>query len=201
MATWLRDHSMAGRLTLDEFSERVETVYAARFGQELVAVREDCPTPPCRGPRRGRKATRVTLAVFSHVGRRGRLRLRRRTAAISAFADIDFDLREAQVDRPETSVIVLALFGNVDVYVPEAVNVDLGGLTIFGHSRELGAGRGPARRPYHPRPDPRMLRDHRSLEGAAARARQLQRHHPGATGSAPAAAPDQITPIQPGWGA
>jgi hypothetical protein len=33
---------------------------------------------------------------------------------------------------------VLALFGNVDVYVPEAVNVDLGGLTIFGHSREWG---------------------------------------------------------------
>jgi hypothetical protein len=137
-ATWLRDHLMAGRLTLDEFSERLETVYAARFGQELVAVREGLPdTPVARVPSR-RKATRLTLAVFSHVGRRGRLRLRRRTAAISAFADIDFDLREAEVDRPETSVILLALFGNVDVYVPDAVNVDLGGLTVFGHSREWG---------------------------------------------------------------
>jgi hypothetical protein len=138
-ATWLRDHLMAGRLTLDEFSERVETVYAARFGRELAAVREGLPdTPVARAPSR-RKATRLTLAVFGHVGRRGRVRLRRRSAAISAFADIDFDLREAEVDRPETSIMVLALFGNVDVYVPEGVNVDVGSLTIFGHSREWGA--------------------------------------------------------------
>lgn len=137
-ATWLRDHLMAGRLTLDEFSERVETVYAARFGQELVAVREGLPdTPVARAPSR-RKATRLTVAVFGHVGRRGRVRLRRRSAAVSAFADIDFDLREAEVDRPETSIMVLALFGNVDVYVPEGVNVDVGSLTIFGHSREWG---------------------------------------------------------------
>ncbi len=137
-ATWLRDHLLAGRLTLDEFSERVETVYAARFGQELAAVREGLPdTPVARGATR-RKATRLTVAMFGHVGRRGRLQLPRRSAAISAFADIDFDIREAEVGRPETSIIVLALFGNVDIYVPDAVNVDLGGLTIFGHSREWG---------------------------------------------------------------
>ena len=58
---------------------------------------------------------------------------------MSAFADIDFDLRETEIGRPETSVMVLALLGNVDIYVPEAINVDLGGLTIFGHSREWGS--------------------------------------------------------------
>jgi hypothetical protein len=137
-ATWLRGHLLAGRLTLDEFSERVETVYAARFGQELVPVREGLPdTPVAPGPSR-RKATRLTFAAFGHVGRRGRLRLPRRSAAISAFADIDFDLREAEVDRPETSIVALAWFGNIDIYVPDGVNVDLGGLTVFGHSREWG---------------------------------------------------------------
>ncbi len=33
---------------------------------------------------------------------------------------------------------VLVAFGNVDVYVPEGVNVDVGGFTIFGHRREWG---------------------------------------------------------------
>ena len=37
------------------------------------------------------------------------------------------------------AVTVLAAFGNVDVYVPEGVNVDVGGLTVFGHRRDWGA--------------------------------------------------------------
>ena len=35
-------------------------------------------------------------------------------------------------------VRVFVFFGNVDVYVPEAVDVDVGGLTIFGHRRDWG---------------------------------------------------------------
>ena len=138
-AAWLRDHLLAGRLTMDEFSERVETVYSARFGQELVAVRDGLPENPVAPTASRRKPTLLTAALFGHVTRRGRLRLRSRTAIMSAFADIDFDLRETEIGRPETSVMVLALLGNVDIYVPEAINVDLGGLTIFGHSREWGS--------------------------------------------------------------
>ena len=33
---------------------------------------------------------------------------------------------------------VVAAFGNVDIYVPEGVNVDVGGLTVFGHCRDWG---------------------------------------------------------------
>ena len=33
---------------------------------------------------------------------------------------------------------VLAAFGNVDVYVPEGVNVDVGGISLFGHRRDWG---------------------------------------------------------------
>ena len=33
---------------------------------------------------------------------------------------------------------VLAGFANVDVYVPEGVNVDVRGLTVLGHRREWG---------------------------------------------------------------
>jgi hypothetical protein len=94
----LREHLLAGRLTLDEFSERVELAYHARTGHELVRVGEDLPdaaSPPA-GSRR--KPTPFTAALFGHVIRRGRLRLRRWTIAASVFAEVDLDLRQAEID-------------------------------------------------------------------------------------------------------
>src|SRR2546430_80546 len=63
-------------------------------------------------------------------------------AAASVFGDLDFDLREATIDHRETAVTVLAAFGNADVYVPEGVNVDVGGITVFGHHRDWGRDAG-----------------------------------------------------------
>jgi DUF1707 SHOCT-like domain len=39
----LREHLLAGRLTLEEISERVEAALRARLGRELARVREDLP--------------------------------------------------------------------------------------------------------------------------------------------------------------
>ncbi len=135
----LRDALVAGRLTLDEYSERVEIAYQARIGKELQRVREDLPETPLQPVGSRRKPTRLTAALFGHVVRRGRLRLRGWTLTAGAFADVDFDLREAEFDCPQTSVTILLAFGNVDVYVPEGIAVDVRGITIFGHRREWGA--------------------------------------------------------------
>jgi len=132
----LREHLLAGRLTLEEFSERVGAAYEARTGRDLVRVGEDLPAMPDAGPTR--KPARFTAGVFAHIVRRGRLRLRKRTFALSVFADVDLDLRDARIDAAVTSVLVFALFGNVDVYVPERVDTDVGGLTIVGHRTEWG---------------------------------------------------------------
>lgn len=134
----LRDHLLAGRLTLDEFSERVEAALRARFGWELTRVQEDLPKISAEVARSRRKPARFTAALFGHVARRGRLRLRRRTVAAAALGDLDFDLREATIDLPQTAVTVLVAFGNADIYVPEGVNVDVSGITIFGHRRDWG---------------------------------------------------------------
>ena len=137
----LREHLLAGRLTLAEFSERVEAALTARVGGELARVQEDLPAVvPAAGSRR--KPARFTAALFGRAVRRGRLRLRGRAVAASVFGDLDFDLREATIDHGETAVTVLAAFGNADVYVPEGVNVDVGGITIFGHHRDWGRDSG-----------------------------------------------------------
>jgi len=134
----LREHLLAGRLTLEEFSDRVEATLAARFGADLARVSEDLPKVPGQAGHPGHKPARVTAALLAHTVRRGRLRLRGWTVAASALGDLDLDLREATIDHPKTSITVLAMLGNVDLYVPEGVNVDVSGLTIFGHIRQWG---------------------------------------------------------------
>ena len=133
----LREHLLAGRLTLEEFSERVEIALRASVSGELARVQQDLPPviPAAGSPR---LPTRLTATLFGHAVRRGRLRLRGWTVAAVACGDLDFDLRQAAIDRPRTAAIVLLAFGNIDVYVPEGVNVDVSGLTIFGHLRERG---------------------------------------------------------------
>ena len=134
----LREHLLAGRLTLEEFSERVEAALRARFGGELAHVQNDLPEIFAETVGSRRKAARFTAALLGHVARRGRLRLRGWAVVASAFGDLDFDLREATIEQRRTAVTVLAAFGNVDVYVPEGVNVDVGGITVFGHRRDWG---------------------------------------------------------------
>ena len=57
------------------------------------------------------------------------------------MSDVDFDVRDAEVEPSAASVFVLALFGNVDVYVPDAIETDVGGLVLGGHRREWGTER------------------------------------------------------------
>lgn len=134
----LREHLLAGRLTLEEFSDRVGVALSARSGAELARVREDLPDVYAEPPGSRRKPARFTAALLSHVTRSGRQRLRGWTCAASALGDLDLDLREATIDRPRTAVTVLAVLGNADIYVPEGVNVDVGGIAIFGHRRDWG---------------------------------------------------------------
>jgi DUF1707 SHOCT-like domain/Cell wall-active antibiotics response LiaF, C-terminal len=134
----LREHLLAGRLTLEEFSERVDSALRAQVIGELAHLQNDLPEvfPEPAGSRR--KPVRFTTAFLGHVVRRGRLRLRRWALAASAFGDLDLDLRDASIDQRRTAVTVLAAFGNVDIYVPEGVNVSISGFTILGHRRDWG---------------------------------------------------------------
>ncbi len=138
----LREHLLAGRLTLEEFSERIEAALRAQLGGELACVKEDLPDVFVEAAGSRRRPARLAAALFGHVTRRGRLRLRGWAFAASAFGDLDFDLREATIDRHQSAVTVVAAFGNVDVYVPEGVNVDVGGITVFGHRRDWGRDAG-----------------------------------------------------------
>ena len=98
----------------------------------------------CHHPRSSREADLIVGLPVSRAlssakwSKRGRIKLRRWTVAGGAFCDVDLDLRQAEIQGRRTTVTVLVGLGNVDVYVPENVNVTVGGVTIGGHRREWG---------------------------------------------------------------
>jgi len=133
----LRQHVASGRLTLEEFSERIDAAYEARTVDELTALSADLPAVA----RTGRRPRRVTAAAFGNVEVTGRWRMPKWKLVLVLFGDVDIDLRGAELPGEKASLRAVVLFGNVDIYVPEAVDVDLGGLTLVGHRRDWGSER------------------------------------------------------------
>jgi hypothetical protein len=139
VAIALREHTVAGRLTLDEFMERLDLVYAARTEADLEPLTRDLPDLAARLPAAERRpAKRWTVAIFGGVDRKGRWRVGRKSSAFTMFGGTDLDLRHAEIDAPVVTITAYTIFGGLDVYVPEGVDVDLSGFAIFGGNDEHG---------------------------------------------------------------
>jgi hypothetical protein len=137
----LRDATAEGRLTLEEFSQRVEAVYAAKLQGELEPLTGDLPKAPATASGSGRRPRRFTISAFGGIDRKGRWRVGHRHLVVSIFGGSDLDFREASLEGGETTISVFDLFGGTDLYVPEGVEVDFSGFGIFGGSTEHGHDR------------------------------------------------------------
>jgi len=133
----LRDHAAEGRLTLAEFTERMERAYLARTHDELEELGRDLPAPSAIVVSR-RRPTRFLFSLFGSTEREGRIRVRRAVGCLMAFGNIDLDLRQATLEGDVITIVALGMFGAIDVYVPEGVEVDLHGFAIFGHKNARG---------------------------------------------------------------
>jgi uncharacterized protein DUF1707/cell wall-active antibiotic response 4TMS protein YvqF len=126
----LRDACADGRITLDELSDRLDTVYGARTRAELDAVVDDLPSQavalPVRSPRRW------AVAIMAGTSLRGRWRLDRRLTSIAFMGGASIDLRGAEVSGPEATIVCVSLMGGIDVIVPEGMPVEVGGISIMG---------------------------------------------------------------------
>lgn len=133
-AVQLREHFAEGRLTLEDFVERIQALYEARTVGELDLPLRDLPGAP--SARRG--VTRFVLALLGSSEREGRLRVRRRIVCLAGFGNIDLDLRHASFEGDRVTILLLGACSALDVYVPEGVEVDLHGLVVFGHRSANG---------------------------------------------------------------
>lgn len=129
----LRDHCVAGRLTLDEFSERTGTALVARTRQELDALLADLPTssaPAVDAPRR--RARRWIVAVMGESQSKGRMRLSGHTAVVAVMGQCNIDLSRAEIEGPETVITAVGIMGSIEIVVPEGIDVELTGLSVMG---------------------------------------------------------------------
>ncbi len=131
---------MDGRLTLDEFSERVGLALQARTRGDLVAVMADLPQAaatsrslpdavetPSRTKKKGRH-----IAVMSGHRTRGRWRISGKTHAVAVMGGCELDLRRAELDGPEIEITAVAFWGGIDILVPEGFDVELQGFSFMG---------------------------------------------------------------------
>jgi hypothetical protein len=128
----LREAVVEGRLTLEEFTDRVGRAYTARTDRDLAELTDDLPALPPEVPPPPLVAHR---AIFSSLSRGGPLSLARRTSVRSLFGTVNLDLREARLSGPEVDLEVRNTFGTVTVLVPVGVEVRLegGGLLSSEH--------------------------------------------------------------------
>lgn len=133
----LREAAGDGRLTLEEHTERVERAYSARTLGELAELTKDLvhpsgdpASPFTRHPVDVRQ--RPAVAVFGQDERRGRWVVPARQPAIAVFGSVRLDLREALLQRRHVVIQASAVFGSVEVLVPEGVEVRMNGAAIFG---------------------------------------------------------------------
>lgn len=134
-----------GRLTLGEFIDRVDVVLAAPTNGELRAALADLPTEL---PVVGASAAALTVSVFGDIRLQGRWVLRAHNRGATVFGDVRFDLRECVCAESEVAIEARTVFGDVVVVVPEGVEAEVAGFTIFG-DRRLELAPVP-RRPYTP---------------------------------------------------
>src|SRR5438046_6148626 len=118
-AELLRRHMVNGRLTLEEFVQRVDAVYGSRSRAELDALTRDLPADSLAPGRRSKlRPKRFTGVAFGRVERKGRWRVPRVATLAVVFGDADLDLRTAEIEDKAVTLTAFVLFGNADFYVP-----------------------------------------------------------------------------------
>ena len=129
----LRDAVGEGRLTLEEFSERVELAQTARTDRELARVSRDLPAAPSGAALD--TAPEQHRAVCSRLTRSGHWSLPARSGWRSIFGTIVLDLRQARLASPETELHVHNVFGTVTVIVPDGIEVVVRGGGLFASQK------------------------------------------------------------------
>jgi Domain of unknown function (DUF1707)/Cell wall-active antibiotics response 4TMS YvqF len=143
----LGDHAAVGRLTLDELEDRAGKALAAKTRGDLAVLTSDlpqqaAPAGPSGVPQaRTRKPVRWMVAIMGGSHRRGRFRAVGSINAIAIMGGDEIDLREAEIEGGELTLNLFSLMGGSNIYVPDSVEVEVGGFSLMGGHEEIGSER------------------------------------------------------------
>ena len=134
----LREACVDGRLTLAEFSTRIDTALTARTRGELRAITSDLAAA-ARPPSRSAVTARIR-AILGENKRSGRWRAQGEVEIIAVMGDCKIDLRDAEIIGDEVVLNVRALMSDVKIYVPKGVHVAMEETSVMSSSKDVRAG-------------------------------------------------------------
>jgi hypothetical protein len=141
-----------GRLSREEYDERLDALLKAKTFDDLVGLTRDLvvvatsATPPVARPayavEHGTPSGEIDrmVGVFGGTERKGKWRIRSHTQAYALFGGVDLDLREAVFESRVVEISGFWCFGGMDIKVPAGVEVRDQTMGVFGGTdiRDLG---------------------------------------------------------------
>ncbi len=141
----LRDAAGKGRLTLEEFSDRMEQATGARTRADLDRLVTDLPTPATGTGTGAVVAPGASAGPTWHVSPIGGLsvsgpwRMGRHVVVISVIGGADLDLSQAELAARDVTLTKVSIIGGVSARIPNGIRVDASGLSLLGGTSVEGA--------------------------------------------------------------
>jgi hypothetical protein len=132
----LRDAAGEGRLTLEEFSDRMELATTAKTRSELDQLLTDLPASTGQGG--AAVAAGAPSGPTWHVSPIGGLsvsgpwRMGRHVVVISLIGGADLDLSQAELAARDVTLTKVSIIGGVHARIPHGIRVDASGLSLLG---------------------------------------------------------------------
>lgn len=151
----LQEAFAQGRISGEEYEERMDTAYRARSYADLAPLVRDLPVDPLTLPVPPGLPTSNTpvplastpvpatgtppaaseapvIAVFSDVKRADNWLVPDGQVAVAVFGSATLDLRRCVLSRPQMEIRAFAVLGSVEILVPEEIDVRVEGTAILG---------------------------------------------------------------------
>jgi Domain of unknown function (DUF1707)/Cell wall-active antibiotics response 4TMS YvqF len=147
-----------GRLTLEEFSQRMERATTAKTRAELDQLVADLPTGADADAAKGTVAARASAGPTWHVSPVGGLRvsgpwrMERHVVVVSVIGGTELDLSQAELAAREVTLTQVSLLGGAEISVPAGIRVQASGFSLIGGTTmEGGPEPGPTAPTVHVR--------------------------------------------------
>jgi hypothetical protein len=158
-----------GRLTREEYEDRLSTTMSARTVADLVPVLEGLPPAvaadalaplvtignPAPGPAKdpatttnwwpaagGTASSSSVVAIFGGATRKGEWVVPAQLTAFAMFGGVELDLTRASFAQAESEIVAVAVMGGVEITVPDGLTVHVDGVGIFGGFDQKAEGPG-----------------------------------------------------------
>jgi hypothetical protein len=133
VAQLLTEAASHGRLTLEQYENRLSKAYSADSFDELERLCDDLPE--AMEYRRGKAIpapSTMLVAILSGFERRGRWNIPGRMTTFTLFGGGVVDLRYADFTASEVEIHAYSIFGGQTILLPPEVNVEIQGRGVMG---------------------------------------------------------------------